>query len=44
MVILVNEDLRPGEYKVDWDALFRASRIYYYKLILNWKMIVWTLW
>lgn len=32
MAILVNEDLRPGKYEVEWDASHRASGVYYYKL------------
>jgi len=32
MAILVNEELKPGKYEVDWDASHRASGIYYYKL------------
>lgn len=32
MAILVNEELRPGKYEVDWDASHRASGVYYYKL------------
>ena len=32
MAILVNEDLKPGKYEVDWDASHRASGVYYYKL------------
>ena len=32
MAILVNEELCPGKYEVDWDASHRASGVYYYKL------------
>lgn len=32
MTILVNEELKPGKYEVDWDASHRASGVYYYKL------------
>jgi photosystem II stability/assembly factor-like uncharacterized protein len=32
ITILVNEELRPGVYEVDWDASNKASGIYYYKL------------
>jgi len=32
MAILVNEELKPGKYEVDWDASHRTSGIYYYKL------------
>ncbi|MBZ0204191.1 MAG: T9SS type A sorting domain-containing protein [Ignavibacteria bacterium] len=32
MAILVNEELKPGVYEVDWDASHRASGVYYYKL------------
>lgn len=32
MAILVDEELKPGTYQVDWDASHRASGIYYYKL------------
>lgn len=32
MAVLVNEELKPGTYEVDWDASHRASGIYYYKL------------
>lgn len=32
MAILVNEELRPGKYEVDWDASHRASGRVYYKL------------
>jgi len=32
MAILVNEELNPGQYEVDWDASHRASGVYYYKL------------
>ena len=32
MAILVNEDLKPGIYEVEWDASHRASGVYYYKL------------
>jgi len=32
MAILVNEDLKPGIYEVEWDASHRASDVYYYKL------------
>ena len=32
MAILVNEELKPGAYEVDWDASHRASGVYYYKL------------
>lgn len=32
MAILVNEDLKPGIYEIDWNASHRASGVYYYKL------------
>lgn len=32
MAVLVNEELKPGTYEVDWDASHRASGFYYYKL------------
>jgi len=32
ITILVNEDLKPGVYEVEWDASNSASGIYYYKL------------
>lgn len=32
MAILVNEQLKPGVYEVNWDASHRASGVYYYKL------------
>jgi len=34
--ILVNTDLQPGTYEVDWDGSNYASGVYYYKLsVLN---------
>ncbi len=35
MAILVNEELRPGKYEVEWDASHRASGIYYYMIEVN---------
>lgn len=32
MAVLVNEELKPGIYEVNWDASHRASGIYYYIL------------
>ena len=32
MAILVNEQLKPGTYEIEWDASHRASGVYYYKL------------
>jgi len=29
---LVNEQLKPGTYEVDWDAANYPSGVYYYKL------------
>lgn len=32
MAILVNEELKPGTYEVNWDASHKASGVYFYKL------------
>ncbi|HMQ78734.1 MAG TPA: zinc-dependent metalloprotease [Ignavibacteria bacterium] len=32
LAILVNEELRPGKYEVEWDASQHASGVYYYKM------------
>ena len=33
VAVLVNEQLRPGTYEVDWDASSFPSGVYYYKLL-----------
>jgi len=33
--ILVNEELKPGTYEVDWDGMNYPSGVYYYTLIIN---------
>lgn len=32
LAILVNEELKPGTYEVEWDDSHRASGVYYYKI------------
>jgi len=32
IAVLVNEQLKPGKYEVDWDASNYPSGVYYYKL------------
>jgi ribosomal protein S11 len=32
---LVNEELKPGTYEVDWDGTNFPSGVYYYKLVVN---------
>ncbi len=35
VAVLVNEQLRPGKYEVDWDASAFPSGVYFYKLVLS---------
>jgi hypothetical protein len=32
---LVNEQLKPGTYEVEWDATNYPSGVYFYKMITN---------
>jgi len=35
LAILVNEELKPGVYEVDWDASHHASGVYFYTIIVR---------
>jgi predicted nucleotidyltransferase len=35
IAILVNEQLNPGTYEVEWDASNLPSGVYYYQLTIN---------
>jgi hypothetical protein len=35
---VINEELRPGEYKTEWNATGFSSGIYFYSLIIDNKL------
>jgi photosystem II stability/assembly factor-like uncharacterized protein len=37
--VLINEELKPGEYKTEWNASGFSSGIYFYSLIIDGKII-----